>query len=117
MADQRHHRMSLSSVGSLSVEEHHRPAQPDPVVIPHTTPDPLSELSAGAAEPVRPSHWSTSIFKTIRQVLGKNPFKGSYLSLYDSLDTVLDKSIALGSVFFAISAGVPLPIIGYIFGE
>lgn len=107
----------MNSVGSLGSGEHDRPAQPDPVVITHTTPDPLAELSAGAADTVRPSTWSTSVYKTCRQVLGKNPFKGSYLSLYDPLDTFLDKGIALGSAFFAITAGVPLPIIGYIFGK
>lgn len=119
MADVRPHRYSQGSLGSVDLENHHsdRPAQPDPIVVPHTTPDPLSEASAAAVEPVRPTTWTTSFATTCRQVIGKNPFKGSYLKLYDPLDTFLDKGIALGSAFFAIAAGVPLPIIGYIFGK
>ncbi|KAK5125698.1 hypothetical protein LTR85_011972 [Meristemomyces frigidus] len=54
--------------------------------------------------------------KLCRQLLGLNPFKQSYISLYSCLDAK-DKTIACGAVLFAIAAGLPLPIIGVIFGR
>ncbi|KAK4547641.1 hypothetical protein LTR36_000598 [Oleoguttula mirabilis] len=54
--------------------------------------------------------------KVYRQILGLNPFKQAYLSLYSCLD-VKDKTVACGAVLFAITAGLPLPIIGVIFGR
>ncbi|KAM3421178.1 hypothetical protein BST61_g1587 [Cercospora zeina] len=55
--------------------------------------------------------------KIYAQLLGLNPFENSYLSLYDPLEAKSHKAIAVGSAFFAIVAGIPLPIIAYIFGK
>ncbi|EGP90754.1 putative ABC transporter [Zymoseptoria tritici IPO323] len=65
----------------------------------------------------RSTEVSTPLQTVYRRLLGLNPFKTTYLNLYDSLDTVLDRSIAIGSAVFAVAAGVPLPVIGYIFGQ
>lgn len=55
--------------------------------------------------------------KLWRQLLGLNPFKGSYFGLYGSIEDTRTRLLAgLGAVC-AIAAGVPLPIIGVIFGE
>lgn len=55
--------------------------------------------------------------KAYRQILGLNPFKTSYFSLYRSLETRRDQSVAGGAFVFAVAAGLPLPIIGLIFGK
>lgn len=69
----------------------------------------------------KPRTWrapmSPSFKKVYQQLLGLNPFKSTYLSLYDPLDSAAEKTIAISSAFFAIVAGVPLPVIGYIFGQ
>lgn len=72
-------------------------------------------------DPAHPREWHAPVAalsgKVYRQLLGLNPFKTSYLSLYSSLDSAQDKAVACGGVLFAIAAGVPLPIIGVIFGR
>jgi len=50
--------------------------------------------------------------KLWRQLLGLNPFKGSYFGLYASIENRRDKVLAACGVIFAIAAGVPLPLIG-----
>jgi hypothetical protein len=50
-------------------------------------------------------------FRLWRQILGLNPFKGSYFGLYHSLESTRDKLTALCAAVLAIAAGVPLPII------
>ncbi|CAK3922291.1 related to multidrug resistance [Lecanosticta acicola] len=57
------------------------------------------------------------LHRIYRRLLGLRPFKTTYLSLYEPLDSYAERSIAIASAFFAIVAGVPLPIIGYIFGK
>lgn len=52
-----------------------------------------------------------------RQILGLNPFKTSYFSLYRPLKDWKSRTILGAAVFFAIAAGLPLPIIGVIFSE
>ncbi|KAK3072699.1 hypothetical protein LTR53_006357 [Teratosphaeriaceae sp. CCFEE 6253] len=68
-----------------------------------------------------PRQWDvpvgSSSARVCRQLLGLNPFKTSYLSLYSSLHGWGDRSIACGGVLFAIAAGIPLPLIGVIFGH
>lgn len=53
----------------------------------------------------------------LRRLAGLNPFKTTYFALYDSLDTTADKLVAWTGVVAAIAAGVPLPVIGLIFGK
>jgi ATP-binding cassette, subfamily B (MDR/TAP), member 1 len=55
--------------------------------------------------------------KAYKQLLGLNPFKTSYISLYGSLKTGNEKLVAVTGVLFAIAAGIPLPLIGVIFGR
>ncbi|KAK5169886.1 uncharacterized protein LTR77_005864 [Saxophila tyrrhenica] len=55
--------------------------------------------------------------KLWKQILGLNPFKGSYFGLFRTLDSTRDQAIAYCGVLFAIAAGVPLPIIGVIFAQ
>ncbi|KAK3073494.1 hypothetical protein LTR53_004878 [Teratosphaeriaceae sp. CCFEE 6253] len=72
-------------------------------------------------DPAHPRQWDvpvgSSSARVYRQLLGLNPFKTSYLSLYSSLHGWRDRSIACGGVLFAIAAGIPLPLIGVIFGH
>src|SRR6266536_5964147 len=53
----------------------------------------------------------------LRQILGLNPFRTSYFSLYRPLKDFRSRSIITLGTLCAISAGVPLPIIGIIFGK
>ncbi|KAF2157623.1 multidrug resistance-like protein [Myriangium duriaei CBS 260.36] len=67
----------------------------------------------------RPWHAEFAIVSRnrIRQVLGLNPFKTSYFSLYRPMNSAKDRlRITLG-ILFAIAAGLPLPIIGVIFSR
>lgn len=85
------------------------------------TSEPLPEPQVPALDAARVSTWRTPVTalskKVFGQLLGTNPFKNSYLDLYDPLESKTHKAIAIGSAIFAIAAGVPLPIIGYIFGK
>jgi ABC-type multidrug transport system fused ATPase/permease subunit len=53
----------------------------------------------------------------IRQILGLNPFKTSYFSLYRPLKDWQSRAILAAAILFSIAAGVPLPLIGVVFGE
>ena len=53
--------------------------------------------------------------KCFQQILGKNPFKTSYVSLFRPLKGVNDNATLVSGIVLAIAAGVPLPIIGLIF--
>jgi hypothetical protein len=53
----------------------------------------------------------------IRQILGLNPFKTSYFTLFRQLDDVQSKVILVLGIVLAILAGLPLPLIGVIFGR
>jgi len=53
----------------------------------------------------------------IRQILGLNPFKTSYFTLYRQLDDFSSKVILVLGVILAILAGLPLPLIGVILGR
>ncbi|KAK3699963.1 hypothetical protein LTR37_016207 [Vermiconidia calcicola] len=67
----------------------------------------------------RPLHApdSTLSSKIWRQILGLNPFKSSYFSLFGSLQRTQDRTTVVCGALFAVAAGIPLPIIGVIFGE
>jgi hypothetical protein len=53
----------------------------------------------------------------IRQILGLNPFKTSYFTLYRQLDDAGSKIILALGIFTAILAGLPLPLIGVVLGR
>lgn len=74
--------------------------------------------SLGTAPPrVSGQNFSTVRRAFIRQILGLNPFKTSYFALYKPLDDWESRIILLGGVLLAIAAGIPLPLIGVIFGK
>jgi len=52
-----------------------------------------------------------------RQILGLNPFKTSYFALFRPLKTSSARLLLFAAVLLAIAAGVPLPIIGVVFGQ
>ncbi|KAK5697899.1 hypothetical protein LTR97_006858 [Elasticomyces elasticus] len=72
-------------------------------------------------DPAHPRVWTAPAESTssavYRQLLGLNPFKTSYLSLYTSLHGWQDRSVACIGLLCATAAGVPLPLIGVIFGH
>ncbi|KAK5739306.1 hypothetical protein LTR17_005412 [Elasticomyces elasticus] len=72
-------------------------------------------------DPAHPRIWTAPAESTssavYRQLLGLNPFKTSYLSLYRSLHGWQDRSVACVGLLCATAAGVPLPLIGVIFGH
>jgi len=55
--------------------------------------------------------------KCIRQILGLNPFRTSYWSLYKTLTDFRSKSYLVLGTLLAIAAGMPLPLIGVILGK
>ncbi|KAI9716671.1 MAG: hypothetical protein M1812_005209 [Candelaria pacifica] len=60
------------------------------------------------------SRFPRSLF---RQIFGLNPFKTSYFALYGPLKDFKSRLVLAGGIVLAIAAGVPLPIIGIIFGK
>lgn len=55
--------------------------------------------------------------KFIRQILGLNPFRTSYFSLYKPLTDPQSRLILLSGCILAIACGVPIPLIGVILGK
>ncbi|KAF2843130.1 P-loop containing nucleoside triphosphate hydrolase protein [Patellaria atrata CBS 101060] len=53
----------------------------------------------------------------IRQILGLNPFKTSYFTLYRPVKSVKLRLILFCGILFSVAAGIPLPLIGVIFGK
>lgn len=85
------------------------------------TSHPLPEPEVAPFDAARTPTWGKPFQsfpkKIYQQLLGLNPFESTYLSLYNPLESKSHKAIAIGSAIFAVIAGVPLPIIGYIFGQ
>ena len=73
--------------------------------------------SLGTAPPRVGRDVSTVPRTFFRQILGLNPFKTSYFALYKPLDDLESRLILLAAVLLAIAAGIPLPLIGVIFGK
>ncbi|KAF1978403.1 leptomycin B resistance protein pmd1 [Bimuria novae-zelandiae CBS 107.79] len=55
--------------------------------------------------------------KFIRQILGLNPFRTSYFSLYKPLKDSQSRAILVSGCILAIACGVPIPLIGVILGK
>lgn len=62
---------------------------------------------------------SATVFRQrfIRQILGLNPFRTSYFTLYRQLDDVESKVILALAIILALLAGLPIPLIGVILGQ
>lgn len=63
------------------------------------------------------SDFSTVPRKVWRQLLGLNPFRTSYFSLFRPLRTAESRLTLGAACLLAVAAGVPLPVIGVIFGK
>lgn len=85
------------------------------------TGDQYTGMADTTMDPARPRIQSTPLaavsLKVWRQLLGLNPFKGSYFGLYATLNKPADRLVAILGAIFAVVAGIPLPIIGVIFGK
>lgn len=72
-------------------------------------------------DPGHPREWRPSVAalssQAYRQLLGLNPFKTGFMSLYRNLETNGDRWMAAVGALMAVAAGVPLPIIFVIFGK
>ena len=55
--------------------------------------------------------------KFIRQILGLNPFRTSYFSLYKPLTDFQSRAILVTGCVLAIACGIPIPLIGVILGK
>lgn len=69
---------------------------------------------------VQPQAFETATLfrqRFIRQILGLNPFRTSYFTLYRQLDDTSSKAILALAIIFAVLAGLPLPLIGVILGR
>ncbi|KZF19679.1 leptomycin B resistance protein pmd1 [Xylona heveae TC161] len=84
----------------------------------HQWRDDVDIASLSTAAPHRWHVESTSLPKNLfRQLLGLNPFKTSYFALFRPLTDWQSRFILLAGVLLAIAGGIPLPIIGVIFGK
>ncbi|KAF2097197.1 P-loop containing nucleoside triphosphate hydrolase protein [Rhizodiscina lignyota] len=50
-------------------------------------------------------------------ILGLNPFKTSYATLYKSLESTKSRLLLCTAIILSLAAGAPLPIIGLLFGK
>ncbi|KAF2457980.1 leptomycin B resistance protein pmd1 [Lineolata rhizophorae] len=79
------------------------------------------ELDSISLSAPRPRAWISDISdapkQLLRQILGINPFRTSYFNLYRPMKSTQSRLLLLAGIIFAIAAGVPLPIIGVVFGE
>ncbi|KAF2084780.1 leptomycin B resistance protein pmd1 [Saccharata proteae CBS 121410] len=78
---------------------------------------PEPTAAAATLAPIRSNTGRELPAKFARRIFGKNPFKTSYFSLFRPLRSFQDRCILVCGFVCAIAAGVPLPIIGVIFGH
>lgn len=80
---------------------------------------PMDLASLATAPQPRPWHGELAAVRQnfIRQILGLNPFKTSYFALYRPLKDFQSRALLLAAVLLAMAAGVPLPLIGVVFGK
>lgn len=71
--------------------------------------------------PAQPHPWIQNVTKIrrqfISQILGLNPVKASYFALYRPVKDLETRVILLLGLVLAVAAGVPLPLIGLVFGK
>lgn len=93
--------------------EIHRPSRPEG--------DLRQSIADTTLDPGHPREWrpaDSALTKQVyQQLLGLNPFKSSFLSLYRNLETRGEYGTAILGAFLAAAAGVPLPIMFVIFGQ
>lgn len=92
-------------------EESHRPS--------HTETDLRQNIADTTLDPAHPRECGNGALtkQVYQQLLGLNPFKGSFLSLYRNLDSTSERCTAIVGALLAAAAGVPLPIMFVIFGQ
>ena len=97
---------------AASLDEH-RPS--------HAETELRQSLADTTLDPGHPREWQPSTAtlsgKVYKQLLGLNPFKSSFLSLYRNLENSKEIATAVVGALLAVSAGVPLPIMFVIFGK
>ena len=96
--------------------ETRRQSQSQPQGI-HAPRYPASSLTAGSVAGNDDNDLSHLPRKFLRQILGLNPFKTSYWSLYRPLDDLSSRLILILGILCAVAAGLPLPLIGVIFSS
>ncbi|GAB7323683.1 hypothetical protein MBLNU13_g07158t1 [Cladosporium sp. NU13] len=93
--------------------EIHRPSRPEG--------DLRQSIADTTLDPGHPREWrpaDSALTKQVyQQLLGLNPFKSSFLSLYRNLETRGEYGTAILGALLAAAAGVPLPIMFVIFGK
>jgi ATP-binding cassette subfamily B (MDR/TAP) protein 1 len=93
--------------------ENHRPSR--------TEADLRSNIADTTLDPAHPRELKPAqgaLTKQVyQQLLGLNPFKSSFLSLYRNLEARGECSTAIVGALLAAAAGVPLPIMFVIFGQ
>ena len=78
----------------------------------------IADTTLDPAHPREIPTATTTLSKQVyRQLLGLNTFKSSFISLYRNLETTFEETVPVAGTILAIAAGVPLPIIGVIFGK
>ncbi|KAF1987351.1 multidrug resistance-like protein [Aulographum hederae CBS 113979] len=79
------------------------------------------EIERHSLDAAQPLSWLGNLsgisHNFIRQILGLNPFKTSYFALFRPLKSFYSRCLLFAAVILSIAAGVPLPIIGVVFGE
>ncbi|KAI9798066.1 MAG: hypothetical protein M1833_004963 [Piccolia ochrophora] len=79
------------------------------------------DLDIASLSTHRPAGWQTDVSSIprhfIRQILGLNPFRTSYFALFRPLKDVRSRLLLAAGIVLAFAAGIPLPIIGLIFGK
>ena len=78
---------------------------------------PASSIAANTVPGNGESDLSQIPRKFLRQLLGLNPFRTSYWSLYRPIDDWQSRFVLATGVICSIAAGIPLPIIGVIFSS
>lgn len=81
----------------------------------------ISDRQESILDPAHPRDWQLPVPPLSgnfhRRRLGVKMFKSSYIALYTSLEYSSDRALVGLAVVLAVAAGVPLPIIGVVFGR
>lgn len=83
----------------------------------HLSRYPASSLTAGSMAGNDDNDLSQVPRRFLRQILGINPFRTSYWSLFRPIDDWPSQCVLFLAIICAVVAGIPLPIIGVIFSK
>lgn len=82
---------------------------------------PDADALPSTLSPGQPRLWLTSFSTTsnrmLQRVFGWRPFRNSYFSLFQLSRSPTDRALLASGIIFAVAAGLPLPIIGVLFGK